>query len=241
MADNGRPFPLSKTRVNDRGLKSPFVLYWPENIAKNRACHSLVSAIDIAPTVLQLAGISIPDHIQGHSFTSLLKDPDLPFRNFIFGEHNWHDFEAHERMVRTKDFLYILNSRPQFPQMGPADAIGSLSFEELAELRDSGNLSAIQSDIFITPRAREELYDCKSDPDQLVNVASLRNLQDKLQELRSVIKEWMSETGDNIPDSLTRDWYERKPGYVKTKYINIRGEPIDAKYNATMNNNKGRF
>jgi N-sulfoglucosamine sulfohydrolase len=241
MADNGRPFPLSKTRVNDRGLKSPFVLYWPENIAKNRACHSLVSAIDIAPTVLQLAGISIPDHIQGHSFTSLLKDPDLPFRNFIFGEHNWHDFEAHERMVRTKDFLYILNSRPQFPQMGPADAIGSLSFEELAELRDSGNLSAIQSDIFITPRAREELYDCKSDPDQLVNVASLRNLQDKLQELRSVIKEWMSETGDNIPDSLTRDWYERKPGYVKTKYINIRGEPVDAKYNATMNNNKGRF
>jgi hypothetical protein len=51
----------------------------------------------------------------------------------------------------------------------------------------------------------------------------------------------MMETGDNIPDSITRDWYEKVPDYVKTKYFNIRGEPVSKKNNATINNNKGRF
>jgi N-sulfoglucosamine sulfohydrolase len=242
MADNGRPFPHSKTRVNDRGLKSPFIIHWPAVIkGKQQVSASLVSAIDIAPTILDLAAISVPDHIQGKSFSSLLKEPDWPFRNYLFGEHNWHDFEAHERMVRSNDFLYILNSRPQFPQMGPADAVGSPSFEELVILRDSGKLSAIQTDVFITPRSHEELYDCISDPDQLVNIASVRDHQAKLAEMRQILKEWMVETGDNIPEDITKDWYEREPGYVKTANINIRGEPVDRKYNATKNNNKGRF
>jgi len=242
MADNGRPFPHCKTRVNDRGLKSPFIVHWPGGITgKQQVCPGLVSAIDIAPTILDLAGISVPDHVQGHSFSSLLKEPAKPFRNYVFGEHNWHDYEAHERMVRSKDLLYILNSRPQFPQMGPADAVGSPSFEELVNLRNSGKLSAIQIDVFITPRANEELFDCISDPDHLLNIASVRDKQKTLKEMRQILHEWMAETGDNIPENLTKDWYERVPGYVKTANINIRGEPVDRKYNATKNNNKGRF
>jgi N-sulfoglucosamine sulfohydrolase len=158
-----------------------------------------------------------------------------------FFRNNWHDYEAHERMVRSKDFLYILNSRPQFPQMGPADVVGSPSFEELVNLRNSGKLSAIQIDVFITPRANEELFDCISDPDQLLNVASVMDKQKTLKEMRQILHEWMTETGDNIPENLTKDWYERVPGYVKTTNINIRGEPVDRKYNATKNNNKGRF
>jgi len=51
----------------------------------------------------------------------------------------------------------------------------------------------------------------------------------------------MKETGDNIPENLTKDWYLREPGYVKTKNMNIRGEPVDAKFNATRINNKGKF
>lgn len=242
MADNGRPFPHSKTRVNDRGLKSPFIVHWPAIIkGKKQVCISLVSAIDIAPTVLDLTGIPAPDQIQGRSFSLLLREPDKPFRNFLFGEHNWHDFEAHERMVRTREFLYILNSRPEYPQMGPADAIGSPSFEELVELKDKRKLSAIQTDVFATPRASEELFNCISDPDQLINIASLRDHQNTLDEMRQILKEWMTETGDNIPENITKDWYERVPGYVKTKYINIRGEPVDKKFEATRNNNKGRY
>ncbi|MBN2633677.1 MAG: sulfatase, partial [Bacteroidales bacterium] len=242
MADNGRPFPHSKTRVNDRGLRTPFIVHWPAGRGnKPEECNALISAVDIAPTVLELAGTEIPEHIQGYSFTLLLHKPSGEFRNYVFAEHNWHDYEAHERMVRSDDFLYILNSRPQFPQTGPADAISSPSFKDLDSLRLTGQLTPVQSDIFTAPRPREELYECEPDPDQFSNLADNREFSRLKEEMSNILREWMMETGDNIPDSLTKDWYERVPGNVRTKYHNIRGEPVDQKFNSTRNNNKGRF
>lgn len=242
MSDNGRPFPHSKTRVNDRGLKSPFIIYWPDGIGKNpRECSSLISSIDIAPTILELASSEVPESVQGYSFIEILKNPTGKFRNFVFAEHNWHDYEAHERMVRSENYLFILNSRPQYPQMGPADAVGSLSFAELNSQRKAGSLSTVQADIFLIPRPSEELYDCRKDPEQFSNVATASFSREESLEMRKILKEWMIETGDNIPDNLTRDWYQRTPGYVKTEYFNIRGEQVDQKFNAVKNNNKGKF
>jgi N-sulfoglucosamine sulfohydrolase len=241
MADNGRPFPYSKTRVNDSGMKTPFIIHWPERIKQPAICNSLISAIDIAPTILTLADITIPGQFQGTSFDKLLIKPGSEFRNFVFAEHNWHDYEAHERMVRNKDFMYILNSRPLAPQMGPADIIGSPSFSELLLLKNSGKLSAAQADIFAIPRPEEELYDYNRDPLQLLNVASVPEYMETLHNLRKILQEWMKETGDNIPSDLTKDWYLREPGYIKTTDHNKRNEMPGARLNAAQNNNKGRF
>ncbi len=71
----------------------------------------MVSVIDIAPTLLEIAGVAAPAQFQGQSFTKLFKDPALAFRQQVFAEHNWHDYEAHERMVRSKDF-YISSTGP---------------------------------------------------------------------------------------------------------------------------------
>ena len=242
MADNGRPFPHSKTRVNDRGLKTPFIFLWPAGAgSETRVSEALMSSIDIAPTILELTGSEVPEVIQGFSFVKLLNNPGRNFRNHVFAEHNWHDYEAHERMVRTKDFLYILNSRPQFPQSGPADAVGSPAFVELDSLRIAGKLSNEQADIFVAPRSLVELYDCKKDPFQFSNLAGLKEYSMMQKKLGNTLKEWMRKTGDDIPDKITKDWYERVPGYVNTPEINKRGEQVDLKYNATRINDKGKF
>ena len=225
MADNGRAFPHSKTRVNDRGMKTPFIAFWPDGIGtKPRVCASLVSAIDIAPTLLELASANVPETIQGVSFRALLKNPEKSFRNYVFAEHNWHDYEAHERMVRTKEYSYILNSRPKLTNLGPADAVGSPSFKDLATGYEKGNLSDEQAEIFLQPRPTEELYQNSSDPNQFKNLAVHPEFQNKLVELRQVLKNWMAETADNIPENLTPDWYEKLPGYVKTTHHGQRGE-----------------
>lgn len=242
MADNGRPFPHSKTRVNDRGMKSPFIIHWPQMVNnKGRMCQSLVSAIDIAPTIMKIADAKHSEHFQGYSFDRLLTNPDSSFRNFVFAEHNWHDYEAHERMVRNQDYLYILNSRPSLPQSGPADAVGSPSYKELEILRYSGSLTSIQADIFAVPRANEELYDLNSDSLQLLNVAALPNYEESLDFMRSILKEWMLETSDNIPENLTKDWYLKEPGNIKTRFYNVRGEMPGVQLKATQNHNKGKF
>ncbi len=242
MADNGRPFPHSKTRVNDRGMKSPFIAIWPEGIkAKSKFCRSLVSAIDIAPTILELSGNKIPESVQGVSFAKLLKNPETPFRNYVFAEHNWHDYEAHERMVRTQDFLFILNSRPQFTSLGPADAVGSPSFADLTELKNERKLTEEQAEIFIEPRPTEELYYNLSDKNQFNNLAFQEKYKEKRNELKQILLDWMKETGDNIPEKLTTDWYKKVPGYIKTPQNGIRGEMPGNAINATKNNNKGKF
>ena len=242
MSDNGRPFPHSKTRVNDRGMKTPFIFNWPEKLQKKGlTCSGLVSVIDIAPTLLSIAGCEIPPSFQGYSFEHLIENPDKTFRNYVFAEHNWHDFEAHERMVRTGDYMYILNSRPNLPNLGPADAIESPAFHELDSLRNAGMLSAIQSDIFIIPRPVEELYHYPDDSLQVVNIASHLDHQQELIKLRAILKQWMLDTGDDIPDDLTKSWFYYEPGYQKTKDFEIRGTMPGNSHDATKINNKSYF
>ncbi len=241
MADNGRPFPHSKTRVNDRGMKTPFVLFWPDKIEEEQECNSLVSVIDIAPTLMELAGIEAPESFQGKSFSALIDNPEKEFRNYVFAEHNWHDYEAHERMVRNKNFMYILNSRPMQPQMGPADAVKSPSFFDLRQLYAKGELSPVQTDVFVVPRPKEELYDYANDPLQLVNVASMPKYKEELTKLRTVLEKWMKVTGDNIPVNLTKDWFLHEPGYIETAAKGIRGEMPGEANNATKINKKGPY
>jgi arylsulfatase A-like enzyme len=213
MADNGRPFPRSKTRVYDSGMRTPFVVKWNEGIPRKGAVSSsMISVIDIAPTLLELSGAEVQPGFQGKSFARVLKDPASEFRKFVFSEHNWHDYEALERMVRTKNYLYVLNLRPNLSNPGPADSNKSPSFQDLKDTRDAGQLTAAQADNFIAPRPAEELFDCSKDPMQLVNVASLPGYQSPLKDLREVLQQWRQETFDTTPDDLTKDWYDRETG-----------------------------
>jgi N-sulfoglucosamine sulfohydrolase len=115
-------------------------------------------------------------------------------------------------MVRTKDFLYVHNSRPNLTNCGPADSKQSATQASLNLLRDKGSLSPAQADIFISPRPADELYDVNSDPEQLLNLASVPQYRDKLVELKSMLSKWQSDTGDTTPDDLTPDWYDRETG-----------------------------
>ncbi len=211
-SDNGRPFPRCKTRVYDSGMKTPLLIKWPGHIGKGKATDALVSVIDLAPTILDLAGIQAGPTFQGRSFKDLFAHPEHEFRDYIFSEHNWHDYEAFERQVRTKKFMFLINERPQFDSWGPADAVVSPSMRELYMEYNKGALNEHQMDIFIKPRPEEELFDCISDPFQFVNLASDPEYKEQKQKLAKVLKEWQRETGDTCPEHLTPDHFDRITG-----------------------------
>lgn len=241
ISDNGRPFPRCKTRLYDSGVKTPMIIKWPDGIdVPGRTSGSLVSVIDIGSTILDLAEASSLESMQGKSFRQLLNQPETPFRNYIFAEHNWHDHEALERMVRTKDYMYILNLRPNLSNQGPADSNNSPSFADLIQKRKEGRLTPAQADIFETPRAREELFDCQRDPKQLFNIASDPDLKEKLIDLRQVMQLWIDQTGDTNPEHLTQDWYSRENGDA-LDIERKRGEMPGASKNATSVNAPGPF
>ena len=254
MADNGRPFPHSKTRVNDQGVKTPFIIHYPKlSITKNKLSQSLISAVDIAPTLVDLAGIDEIDHFQGVSFKNLILKSEKKFRNYVFAEHNWHDYEAHERMVRNDRYMYIVNSRPQFAQRGPLDAINSTSYKELKEAQLNGTITKKQAEIFEAPRQVEELYDLSIDPYQYKNLMLGDHIPSAYEELKQKLKEWVITTGDDLPENITLDWYYREPVNTdikdrngnnksnRTSHHGIRGEMPGKASMAIKNNNKGPF
>lgn len=212
ITDNGRPFPRCKTSVYDSGIKSPLLVRWPGKVAPGSQCDSLVSSVDIAPTILELAGLPAAPTFQGNSYAKLLANPQAPHREFIYAEHNWHDYTAHERAVRNAHFKYIRNSWPDLPGTPPADAVSGMTFQEMRRLRDAGKLEPEQLTCFTKPRAAEELYDAAADPQELKNLAMDPKYADTLNKLRAVLDKWEKETQDWTPSPRPPDQFDRETG-----------------------------
>jgi len=211
-SDNGRPFPRCKTRLYDSGIKTPFLVWAPGRL-KQGICDALVSSIDIGPTVLELAGIEQDKRIQGISFAGLLLEREEKTRDFVFAEHNWHVFQAHERMVRYKNWVYIRNSFPERQNLCKESTPLFPAGVELWEAEERGELQPRQRDIFVFPREPEELYNLDADPNQYHNLATNPANQQILLYLRKVLDSWVDRTGDSVPDDPTpdrEDAYENK-------------------------------
>ena len=174
-------------------------------------------------------------------------NPELKFRNYVFAEHNWHDYESYQRMVRNDRYLYIVNSRPEFPQEGPLDAINSPTYIDLKTAQKNNTITKIQAEIFIQPRQAEELYDLSNDPYQFNNLISSEKIEDEYLLLKNILNNWITETGDSKPIQITKDWYlrEQEPfnesSLLKTEFHGIREEMPGKSTNAVKNNNKGPF
>jgi len=214
MADNGRPFPRAKTRLHDSGMRTPFIVHWPRGVSRRGTpTASLVSAIDIAPTILGAAGVAPAATMQGVSFLPLLADPEATVRNAAFSEHNWHDYEAHGRSVRTADgWLFIRNARPALAWQGPADSVRSPAHQSLLAARAAGRLSAAQAEVLLAPRAAEELYFTPDDPEQRNNLATDPARAAVLARMRSLLDAWAEATRDSVPADLSRDEHDRETG-----------------------------
>ncbi|MDB4583730.1 sulfatase [Draconibacterium sp.] len=211
MTDNGRPFPRCKTRMYDSGIKTPFIVRWPGVTQKGRT-SSLISSIDIAPTFCELAGAKISVTFQGVSFEPILKDYSAKTRDYIAGEHNWHDYQSHERAIRTDKYLYIKNAYPHFNASPPADAVRSLTYQEMIAMRKEGKLNEKKMDCFIQPRLAEELYDVQNDPYQFNNLVENTDYKDVLAEMSKKLDDWILEFNDKIPENPTPDRFDRWTG-----------------------------
>lgn len=213
IADNGRPFPRAKTRLHDDGMKTYFIASGPTLAQPGARSRSLVSVIDIAPTITELAGLEKPETFQGRSMTPLYADATASIRPFAFSEHNWHDYEAHGRAIRDGRWLYIRNSRPGLALQGPADSTKSPTFQDLLAASESSEpLTPIQADVFLAPRPEVELYDSAADPHQISNLAGDPAYTSVERKLSAALDFWIEKTGDSAPEDISKDGFDRRTG-----------------------------
>ena len=213
ISDNGRPFPRDKTSLYDGGIRTPWIVHWPEKIAAGETTEALVSSVDIAATFLELANCgkeNLPG--DGTDFSKILFDPTLKHRTYAFAEDHWHDYEDHARCVITPKFKLIRNDYPDLPATPSADAGRGLTWQVMLKLETEGKLSPDQRNCFVSPRPKWELFDLQRDPGELMNRFADPAYQSVRDELSAALEQWAKTTGDFLPTKRTPDEFDRVTG-----------------------------
>ena len=213
ISDNGRPFPRDKTTLYDGGIRTPWIARWPAKVKSSTHTTALVSAVDIAPTFLELAGAKNGVlESEGQSFSKVLGDPTASHREFAFAEDHWHDYEDHARSVMTQRFKLIRNDYTDLPSTPSADAGRGLSWQNMLKLQKEGKLPPHQQACFVSPRPKWELFDLQRDPGELTNRFEDAAYASEREQLQSALESWTARTGDYLPTKRTPDEFDRVTG-----------------------------
>jgi len=242
-SDHG-PLPRGKRWPYDSGIHVPLIVRWPGGLQPGSVSDDLVSTVDLGPTVLSLAGIDIPWHIQGRAF--LGPQAEIP-RQYVFAARDRHD-ETYDmvRAVRDKRFKYMRNYMPEQSYLPWVPYFNRHPItQELWRLHLEGRLSGPQTLLFQESRPVEELYDTEADPWEINNLTVDPRYQDDLKRLRAALDTWIEDVGDlgRISEmEMVRGWYPDgvQPQTAAPRFVPINAEhpgleaAIDGKYQAPI-------
>ncbi len=214
FADNGGVLPGSKGYLYETGLHIPLVVRIPEKfrhlveIRPGSETEGFVSFTDFGPTVLELAGVPVPDGIDGTPFLGRgISGGDVDRRDVTFGYADRFD-EKYDlvRSARKGRFKYIRNYQPfNFDGLQNNYRYQCLAYRQWREMYLAGELNEVQSQFF-KPRAPEGLYDLENDPYETVNLAVDPAYEKQLLEMRRLVGDWVRGMPDLsfYPESVLR-------------------------------------
>ncbi len=180
--DHGDALPRAKREVFDSGIRVPMVLRIPGAAAAGGEREQLVSFVDLAPTILGLAGITVPGHLHGRDF---LKAPP---RQYIYAARDRIDEQDDRvRAVRDARFKYLRYYQPGTPGAVHIDYRDQQPImAALWEAHAAGTLSPAAAQWF-APRPVEALYDVQGDPHELHNLAFNPDFAEVLGRMREAL------------------------------------------------------
>ncbi|MFC1498371.1 sulfatase-like hydrolase/transferase [Verrucomicrobiota bacterium] len=229
-SDHGGVVGRSKRFLYDSGTHVPFIVRFPkkyQHLASGKPgtrTDRIISFVDLAPTLLSLAGVNIPAYIQGKAF---LGDRQAKSRDYAYMFRGRMD-ERYDmvRSVRDKKYRYIRNYMPhriyglrlEYLWKAPSMRSWERAFR-------TGKCNPAQS-IFWGPKPAEELYDVTVDPHEINNLADDPGLKDVLERMRKANMRWVREIRDAgfIPEGEMVNLAEKENIF---EYIRNTGYPFD--------------
>jgi uncharacterized sulfatase len=238
-SDNGMPFPRAKANLYEYGFHMPLAICWGSQVQPGRVVSDLISFADIAPTLLEITGIEHPAlagsglTMSGNSFYDILMSPQSgllePDRKYVYGARErhscsrWNNLSYPIRALRTHQYLYIKNFKPErWPAGAPVKydqnknlEAGYHDIDDFTEnfifTHRQDSMVKFYFDLAVAKRPMEELYDITRDPGCLNNLADMTDYQVILMELRDQIHQRLRETEDPRVHGYGDVWeyYER--------------------------------
>jgi len=199
FGDHGGVLPGSKGYLYETGLHVPLVVHVPENFRHlvgdidSREVGGFVSFIDLAPTVLNIAGVRIPAEMDGDAFLGTGVDlSSVSNRNKTFSYADRFD-EKYDlvRSVRKGRYKYIRNFQPHiYDGLMNNYRYKQLAYQEWKDLHENGELNDIQS-AFFEFKDPEYLFDLESDPFETINLAGESDFSSVLMAMRTELNSWI--------------------------------------------------
>ena len=186
FADHGLQFPRNMCNLTDHGLRVYLIVRGPGGFLEGKVVDPMVSLMDLLPTAYDVAGIEIPNFVEGKSIRPLLDPKAVPLHEAVFGEVNYHAAYEPMRCVRTERYKYIRRydnrDRTVLPNVDDTPSKAFLLEQGFAD----------------QARDQEMLFDLTFDPDEADNLAGRPELAAVQAELGQKLDAWMQATGDPI-------------------------------------------
>lgn len=185
--DHGLALPRAKCSLYDPGLEIALILRWSgRGWLGGRSVSSLVSNVDIAPTLLEALGLPVSDTVQGASLMPLLDQEAASVRDCIYGEMTYHEYYDPRRCVRTDRHKLIVNFST------------APSFMDPSQSWRPRTIPVVPEDPATSYHVPVELYDLEADPLEHHNLAGNPLHGDSEARLLGMLSEWMQATDDPL-------------------------------------------
>jgi N-sulfoglucosamine sulfohydrolase len=196
ISDNGAAFPGAKTTLYDPGMRLPCIVRDPAQSRKGIVNNRMISWVDITPTILDFAGVSTKEKIQGRSFKGILTQGEPQAEDEVYASHSLHEITMYYpmRVIRTGNYKLVYNiaHELQFPMA--LDLQKSYTWKGLVE--NKASLLGKRKIIDFLHRPRFELYDLKKDPYEIKNLANNPQYKQVYEELLAKLKRFQETTND---------------------------------------------
>ena len=213
-ADNGGVLPRSKRFPYDSGTHVPLIMRFPRKYrhlapaAAGSRIDAPVSFVDFAATVLSLAGLEIPRHMQGYAFAG---PKNAGPRRYVYCFRNRMD-ERYDmvRTVRDKRYRYMRNYMPHLIYGQHVEYMFQMrSMQAWEKAYQGGKLSGPQK-FFWEEKPTEELYDLETDRYEVRNLAGSREHREVLERMRTALRKHVLDIRDNgfIPEGSPLEGYD---------------------------------
>lgn len=207
-SDHGAQLPYGKWNNYETSVKAPMLVCWPGVVEPQKRYSSLLSFVDILPTLIEIAGAEAPpsglgsDEIDGMSFLPLLKGEKDKHRDYVFSTNSSAAHHTYPlRSVVSERFRYIRNVFPELnftnqTDHNPTAQSHSLWVSWVEKAKDDPAIARKVKGYHQRPA--EELYDLQADPDEQRNLAGDPNYVQTLRKLRAITDSWIRQSGDTL-------------------------------------------
>ena len=207
IGDNGGALIRGKGTLHKLGIHVPLIARYPGVIKPGQVSNALVSGIDIAPTILNAAGVAIPKEITGKTLLPAFQGKVYEGHEYVYAARSAHggglptstDHFDLGRTVFNNKYKLIYNALWQLPYT-PVDFKAQPFWIDLQQKHTDGRLEEKWDKLLFSPtRPLFELYDLEADPEEFNNLSGKQEYLAIEDNLKAKLQEWMILNKDYLP------------------------------------------